>query len=70
MEVGAPANGIVLALGANALTPRRKDLDAWGLGVSRSHVHFTLIRVVREVDAFGLGEVLPELVPVCKSQRR
>jgi hypothetical protein len=28
MEVGAPASGIVFALGADALTPRYEDLDA------------------------------------------
>jgi len=28
MEVGAPASGIVFALGAIALTPRYEDLDA------------------------------------------
>jgi hypothetical protein len=28
MEVGAPASGMVFALGAFALTPRYEDLDA------------------------------------------
>jgi hypothetical protein len=34
MEVGAPASGIEVALGANALTPRHKDLEAgiWARG--------------------------------------
>jgi hypothetical protein len=34
MEVGAPASGIEVALGANALTPRHEDLEAgiWARG--------------------------------------
>jgi hypothetical protein len=34
MEVGAPASGIGVARGANALTPRRDDLEAgtWARG--------------------------------------